>query len=147
MKNNKKTVNRSWIQLILGALFLAMSVGQILNFAAFVEILATYQFFTSDALSFFAAIIILTELYAGLGLVFTKLPFPYRKAAGVFGVLVALFWTILGAQAFVRGLDISNCGCFGAYLAQPLRWWILVEDIFFVAGAIRALQQIKILKQ
>jgi hypothetical protein len=37
-------------------------------------------------------------------------------------------WAILAAQAFARGLVLDNCGCFGTYLAQPLRWYVLVED-------------------
>ena len=55
-------------------------------------------------------------------------------APGV-AVAVAVGWTILGTQAFVRGLAVDNCGCFGVHLAQPLRWWVLLEDAEFVALA------------
>lgn len=36
--------------------------------------------------------------------------------------------TVLGAQAFARGLAVDNCGCFGVYLGQPLRWWVPLQD-------------------
>lgn len=42
----------------------------------------------------------------------------------------------LGIQAFARGLALDNCGCFGVYAAQPLRWWVLVEDVEVVALAV-----------
>lgn len=49
---------------------------------------------------------------------------------GRLGLAVAFFWTALGAQAFARGLVIENCGCFGVYLGQELRWWVLLHDAY-----------------
>lgn len=36
---------------------------------------------------------------------------------------------MLGLQAFLRGLALENCGCFGVHLAQPLRWWVLLGGL------------------
>jgi hypothetical protein len=49
---------------------------------------------------------------------------------GRVGVVVAIVGSALAAQAFARGLSVENCGCFGAYLSQELRWWVLLEDAY-----------------
>jgi hypothetical protein len=33
----------------------------------------------------------------------------------------------------VRGLDLTNCGCFGLFFPQPLRWYTPLEDVVLVA--------------
>lgn len=74
------------------------------------------------------------ELAAGVGL-FSRDRGRRRRAASI-AVAVAVAWSALGVQAFARGLVLDNCGCFGVYAAQPLRWWVLVEDAQFVALAV-----------
>ncbi|MGH3311400.1 MAG: MauE/DoxX family redox-associated membrane protein [Streptomyces sp.] len=54
---------------------------------------------------------------------------------------VALVWAGLAAQAYARGLDVGNCGCFGRYLTQPLRWFVLVEDALMLLYAAVLLRQ------
>lgn len=41
---------------------------------------------------------------------------------------VSLVWSGLAVQAFVRGLTVTNCGCFGSYFTQRLGWLVLVQD-------------------
>jgi hypothetical protein len=48
-------------------------------------------------------------------------------ASATLATAVAVTWTLLGTQAFVSGLPIDNCGCFGVHLGQPLRWSVLLE--------------------
>ena len=56
------------------------------------------------------------------------------KASGAAAALaVTIAWSALALSAFARGEAVENCGCFGVYLAQPLRWWVLLEDLEFVA--------------
>lgn len=141
MKSNKMH-QASWERWILGTLFLAMAIGQVASFPIFVQILETYQFLPLLSLPLWAGLIITAELLAGIGLLISNLSKQNKLFAATCGVIVAVFWTLLGLQAFLRGLDIQNCGCFGAYLGQPLRWWILLEDVIFVIVAVRVYNQI-----
>lgn len=82
-----------------------------------------------DVTTLAAWILIATEALAGVALL--------RRARGgaTLAIAVAVAWTVLGTQAFIRGLPIANCGCFGVHLGQPLRWWVLLEDADFIALA------------
>ena len=67
-----------------------------------------------------------------------RLPPLAARAAGLTGVLVAVVWATLAAQAFARGLVVENCGCFAAYFTQELRWWVLLEDGYMLLLALLA---------
>jgi len=41
---------------------------------------------------------------------------------------VSVVWAALVVQAFARGVDVTNCGCFGVHLSQRLSWFVLVQD-------------------
>ena len=120
--------------LVYGLLLSAMAAGQLASFDTFREALDDYDLFAGDAST--AAVIVVVELAAALGLLASaSVSRSIGRAAGITGLGVAGFWSILAAQAFARGLELDNCGCFGAYLAQPLRWWVLVEDAYMLVLA------------
>ncbi|MDZ7675323.1 MAG: hypothetical protein U5K30_09670 [Acidimicrobiales bacterium] len=118
---------------ILAILLLAMAVGQISNPAGFVDALVAYEFGGRSVAWAVAVPIVLAEAVSGVGLL--RRGGILRQVAPALAVAVAVGWTILGTQGFVRGLVLDNCGCFGVHLAQPLRWWVLLEDAEFVALA------------
>lgn len=101
--------------------------------AGFVDIIASYRLGGTPVAVLIASGLIGGELAAGVGLS-SDAARRRRAAAIALGVTVA--WTAVGVQAFVRGLALENCGCFGVYAAQPLRWWVLVEDVEFVGLAV-----------
>lgn len=105
-------------------LLAAMAAGQLADIGGFAEILRDYDVFGAAAGAVGVAIP-LTELAAGAALLTS------RRTGGRLGLAVAVFWTALGTQAFARGLVIENCGCFGVYFAQELRWWVLLQDAYF----------------
>jgi len=109
----------------MALLLLAMAVGQLASVGTFADALRGYELL-GDAAQAFAFAVPVAELAAGLGLLLG------RAAGGILGLAVAGFWTILASQAFARGLALENCGCFGRYLAQELRWWVLIEDAEFL---------------
>jgi hypothetical protein len=39
-------------------------------------------------------------------------------------------------QAQVRGLPVTNCGCFGVYLSQRLSWFVLAQDALLLGYAV-----------
>ncbi|CAN5791599.1 hypothetical protein BH24ACT3_BH24ACT3_01340 [soil metagenome] len=111
-----------------------MAAGQLADPAGFVDIMATYRIGGRAPAVVVSAALILGELLGGVGLLAggpTR-----RRPAAVVALAVALVWSALGAQAFIRQLPLDNCGCFGVYLGQPLRWWVLVQDVEFVALAL-----------
>jgi hypothetical protein len=34
--------------------------------------------------------------------------------------------------SLLRGLELTNCGCFGVFFPQPLRWYSPLEDLVLV---------------
>lgn len=116
---------------ILAALLLAMAAGQLVDLTGFVDVVETYGLGDRTTAWLLAVPLVLGEIVGGVGLFLRG--GPLRRAAPSVAVAVAVAWTVLGTQAFARGLALENCGCFGVHLAQPLRWWILVEDAEFIA--------------
>lgn len=128
--------------LLYGLLLAAMAVGQLGSLGAFERALESY-----DVLGGLVPAATLTlpalELLAAAGLLAAPRVDPRLvRVAAVLGILIALFWAALAGQAFARGLAVENCGCFGAYFAQELRWWVLLEDAYFVALALLAARSV-----
>lgn len=118
---------------ILALLLLVMAAGQLSDLTGFVDVLETYELGGRTSAWALAIPIVLAEALAGVGLL--RRVGSIRQVAPAMAVAVAIGWTVLGTQAFARGLALDNCGCFGVHLAQPLRWWILLEDAEFIALA------------
>lgn len=108
-----------------------MAAGQLSDVAGFVDVVATYRVGGTAVAGLVAAVLVGGEAVAGVGLLAAD-PARRRRAATL-AVVVAGFWSLLAVEAFARGLALENCGCFGVHLAQPLRWWVLVEDAELVA--------------
>jgi hypothetical protein len=124
--------------LLYGLLLAGMAAGQLASLDEFGEALASYDLFGPlvPAAQFGLPAF---EALAALGLLLSsRLPPVAARAAGLAGVLVALLWAALAVQAFARGLTVENCGCFGAYLTQELRWWVLLEDAYMLLLALLA---------
>ena len=120
--------------LVYGVLLAGMAAGQLASFSAFRRALGGYDLLGNAAST--AVVVVVFELAAALGLLASaSVPRSIGRAAGLAGLAVAGFWSFLAAQAFARGVELDNCGCFGAYLAQPLRWWVLVEDAYMLVLA------------
>lgn len=121
--------------LVYGLLLLAMGAGQLSDPGGFADILVTYDAFTG-AEGVVAALVIAAEAVAGVGLpACRRLPDGAARSAAWIGLGVAVFWSALAIQAFARGLDVPNCGCFGVHLGQPLRWWVLPQDAYMLVLA------------
>jgi hypothetical protein len=112
-------------RLALALLLAAMAAGQLADLGGFADILRSYEVFGAAA-GAVAVVIPLAELTAAAALL------AGRRFGGRLALVVAVFWSVLGAQAFARGLVIENCGCFGVYLGQELRWWVLLQDAYFL---------------
>jgi hypothetical protein len=125
-------------RLLYGLLLAGMAAGQLASLDKFGEALESYDFFGPlvPVAQFGLPVI---EVLVAVGLLLSsKLPPLAVRASGLVGVLVALVWSTLAGQAFGRGLTVENCGCFGSYLSQELRWWVLLEDAYMLLLAFLA---------
>jgi uncharacterized membrane protein YphA (DoxX/SURF4 family) len=57
-----------------------------------------------------------------------------RAAATLLIALHVVYFAWISVAA-ARGLDITNCGCFGVYWPRPLTWLTFVEDVVLIALA------------
>lgn len=120
---------RWWLAILL----LSMGVAQLSHLGGFADVLASYQALPGRIALPVALAIMVAEMVAGLGLMAGG---QYLRVGAIVAVGVAVVWSVLGAQAFARGLDLSNCGCFGVHLPQPLWWGVLVQDGAFLGSAL-----------
>lgn len=117
---------RAILHRVLGGLFVAMAVFQLADLPGFVGVLETFQLGGASVAWVLAVALLGGELVSGAWLLISPGRWPLVPAL-VFAA-TSVIWSGLAAQAFARGLVLDNCACFGVYLAQPLRWWVLVQD-------------------
>ena len=116
---------------LLAAVLLATGLGKALDLPGFAQILETYRLFPTGSEGLVAASVTAAELFLAAGLI---VPSWRRRAAG----LAALFFlanAALLSVTLLRGIDLPNCGCFGTFLARPLRAWTPLEDLALMAAA------------
>ncbi len=107
-------------------MLVGMAGGQLSDMSGFREAVRAYEFggLTSGVL---AGALPVVELLGGCLLVHRGI-----RVGSVAALGAAAMWAALAFSAYARGLVVRNCGCFGVHLAQPLRWWVLVEDAWLV---------------
>ncbi len=115
-------------RLLIGSVLLASALGKSLDLKGFVEVLVTYRLFPDWSLWTLAFGIVGSEWALAVWiLVGWRLPT---------GALLAMMMNALYALGLiitlVRGLDLPNCGCYGVFFPQPLRWYSPVEDLALV---------------
>lgn len=114
------------IRSFLGALFLATGIGKLLDNRGFAQVIATYELgIPEPGLLPLALGVSLLELAVGINILR-----GWRLKQNVLATLAFhIGYTALAAATLVRGLPIENCGCFGVFLARPLRWSMVGEDL------------------
>ncbi|QPP10455.1 hypothetical protein G4Z16_06110 [Streptomyces bathyalis] len=114
------------MRIVFGALYAAMAAGQLASFGQMPAIMTAYGLVTDAGAGALAVALIAGELVSGLWL----LARPRSRAITPVWVFtaVAVVWALLAVQAYIRGLAVTNCGCFGIYLAQSLNWVVLIQD-------------------
>lgn len=119
---------RRFLQLFVSFILLASALGKSLDLPGFVEVLKTYQIFPDRTLWPLALAVTGFEFVLGAWLLS-----GWRLRAGALVALglnagYAAWMTI----SLLRGLELSNCGCFGVFFPQPLRWYSPLEDLALV---------------
>ncbi|MFN7943816.1 MAG: DoxX family membrane protein [Blastocatellia bacterium] len=117
-------------RLWLGVTFLATGAGKALDLPGFIGVMKTYELGLPEwALWTGGTAVTLFELALG-GWILSG--WRLRQAAQ-FSVGMNLGYLGLLTSALWRGLELQNCGCYGVFLARPLRWYTPLEDVFLIA--------------
>ncbi len=114
----------------LGLLILGAGIGKALDVAGFVGVMRTYEMPLPEASLVPLAwgtiafeVVLGAWVLAGLRM----------TIAALLSVAMHAGYFVLLGSALVRGLELSNCGCFGVFLARPLRWYSPLEDVALIA--------------
>jgi hypothetical protein len=116
-----------------------MATGQLASWSAMPSILDAYRVLPTPALPVLAAGLIAAELVCGVW--FLTRPGSRAVTPVWIYTVVSMVWAGLGLQAYLRGLPVENCGCFGIYLTQRLSLFVLAQDavlLIYAALLLRA---------
>lgn len=140
MKNNYIDILAFIIKLILGISFVYASFHKIQNPQAFAKILYGYDIFPDISINILAITIPFIELIAGFSLISGWFP---RSALLIINVFLVLFVLIIGFN-LIRGHQF-DCGCF-AFASEnqtASNIYLLIRDVFMLAGGIFLYKKIK----
>ena len=129
-KENTLLTGWQWLlRAVLGGILLASALGKSLDLPGFVEVLVTYRAFPDWSLWPIALFITTIEWMLGLWVLSgRRLP-----QAALATVLLNGIYAVWMTVSLARGLDLPNCGCYGVYFPQPLRWYSPLEDLVLVS--------------
>lgn len=123
------TVVRWCLQLFIGGIIFASAFGKSLDLPGFVEVLNTYRAFPVSTLWPLALGVTGIEFLLGAWLLSGwRLQTSALVGAGM-NTLYAVWMMI----SHLRGLELTNCGCFGVFFPQRLTWLSPIEDVVMVS--------------
>jgi hypothetical protein len=133
----------------LGLLLGAQAIGKLLDMGLYAVALDRFRAFPPRLTPAIAVAWVCVELVACLGLaqaaVTAGSPRLIWRAGATAALVDAVAYAVLTIGASVRGIEVFNCTCFGAFLPQRLSPFVLAQDIAMVAwtlwavvGAVRA---------
>jgi uncharacterized membrane protein YphA (DoxX/SURF4 family) len=115
-----------WVcRLSVGVVLVASALGKSLDLPGFIDVLTTYRAFPDGTLWLIGILVTVVEWVLGIWLVSGWRLYAGALAALVFNTGYAVWMTI----SLLRGLALDNCGCYGRFFPQPLRWYSPLEDL------------------
>lgn len=117
--------HREFPRYFVGVILIGTGLGKLLDLPGFVTVIEAYRLVPHPVSVVLAYVLPFIELGAGLLLVTGRyLIFGASLAIGLHGLLIsAVIFTL------ERGIRVDNCGCFGVFLARPLSFTTLAEDL------------------
>ncbi len=116
------------LQIFISGVFLASALGKSLDLPGFIEVLKTYQAFSAVMLWPLALVVTGIEWVLGMWVLSGwRLATAALAAAGLNGI-----YAVWMTSTLLRGLELENCGCFGVFFPQSLRWYSPIEDLVLV---------------
>jgi Methylamine utilisation protein MauE len=132
MISRKVDLLRECLRWFFALLMCASAAGKLLDMDGFYGVVETYRLLPVVVVPLSAWALVFIEIVFAGWLVSGK-----RLGSAAIGLialhLMYLLWVLI---ALYRGLQLSNCGCFGVYFARPLTWQTPVEDITLIAFAL-----------
>ena len=123
------------LRAVLGLTLAATATGKALDVAGFRAVLAAYDLFPVWLLWPLAvAMPVLEALVAA-----TMLTGWWVHWGAVASVMLHSSFAVVLTVELLRGVDLENCGCFGVFLARPLRWSSPLEDVALVTISLAVL--------
>lgn len=117
------------IQYFIAVILLTTAIGKLLDIQGFAKVIESYEIFSGWITAPMGLAMALFELFLSIWLFSgKKLALAALVSFGLHSVFTT--WTV---WALLRGLELSNCGCFGVFWARPLGWSTVYEDLFMVA--------------
>jgi hypothetical protein len=114
---------------LLGGILVLACIGKLLDLPGFVLVLRSYSIFPRELLWPITIGITASELFVGSWLLWGR---QLRQAAYASLALHASYaiWAIF---MLLRNKTIINCGCFGSFMARPLSWWTVGQNLVLIA--------------
>ena len=120
---------KSALRMLLGLILLAASIAKLSNLPGFVAVLHSYRILP-QGLHWPAAIIItVSELVIGSWLCWGRC---LRRAAWT-SLALHCAYACFAVSMLLRKVPILNCGCFGSYLARPLSWMTVGQNLLLAS--------------
>jgi hypothetical protein len=117
---------------LFAVLLTVTGVAKLLDMTGFYEVVRSYQSLPDLVVPPAAWLLAVGELVLAAWLLARYRP-HLAAITVVLLHLMYLFWLLL---SLLRGLEISNCGCFGVFWARPVSWYSPLEDLVLVGLAI-----------
>ncbi len=115
-------------RVLIGGVLLASALGKSLDLPGFVAVLITYRLFPDWLLWSLAVGMTGLEWVLGGWILSGR---RLRAGASLAMMLNGIYALGLTITLF-RGLTLPNCGCYGVFFPQPLRWYSPFEDLILV---------------
>jgi uncharacterized membrane protein YphA (DoxX/SURF4 family) len=117
------------LRLLLGIVITAAGLGKLLDIEGFASVIETYKLRLPQLLrQLTAGAVTLFELALGVVLLSGR----FTHEAALWSAFMHGGYFILLSISLFRKLPLKNCGCFGVFLARPLRWYTPLEDLVLI---------------
>ncbi len=125
------------LRVLLGLLFTATGLAKLLDNRGFARAIASYRLGLPDPVLLPLGLCIsLAELWIGANILC-----GHRLRFSLWATLfIQIGYGALAAITLARGIALDNCGCFGVFLARPLRFTTVLEDMLLAAASALALR-------
>lgn len=126
---------KRWATWVLGLLLIAEGLGKALAPAAYIAALSAFELIPRGLLWPIGIVWMVVEMASGAGLLVAgiarRVP-RWTRVAATAAFVVSIAYAIMTTRAYVFGLAIENCTCFGKYLAQRLSPFVLAQDAYML---------------
>ncbi len=114
------------LHLFFVLIFFASAVGKLLDNRGFAEVIGTYQMHLPEFVLMPLALSI--SLFEGAVFLFLILR-KNRPQVALLLILIHAGYTALAVMTNLRGLHLTNCGCFGVFWGRSMTWNTVYEDL------------------